>query len=383
MQSKQRKTEAKTLVEILIEMPDPRVRERCEHVLHEVLVIAVSAILSGGESFYDMEDFGREREPWLRGFLALPGGIPRHDTFNRIFQIICPRAFGECFVRWTQGVRETLCGGAPAAEGEVVAIDGKALRRAKGRGDDARVIVSAWATEHGLTLGQSAVKDKSNEITAVPELLRSLELAGCIITLDALHCQKNTAREIIEADAQYVLALKGNQGTAHQEISAYLDDALQRQDPELVKLETVEKGHGRIETRRYSQSAHIGWFADRAEWEGLRSIGVVESVREIIGKEPSTERRYYLSSLPPDIKTFARAVRGHWSVENQLHWSLDVTFHEDGSRARSKHAATNLATARRIALNLLRADKSTSISLNRKRLRAALNTNYLLHLLKF
>jgi len=377
------KSASKSLVETFRELPDPRVTERCDHLLHEVLVIAVCGLLAGGESFYDMEDFALEREPWLRGFLLLPGGIPRHDTFNRVFQALCPRAFAECFARWTQGVRARLCGAAPAENGEVVALDGKALRRARARTEETRTIVSAWATEQGLALGQSAVVSKSNEITAVPELLRALELAGCIVTLDALHCQKTTAREIHEADADYVLALKGNQGTAHDEVRAYLDDAITRSAPELVQVQTVEKGHGRIETRRYWQSADIGWFADRAEWENLHSVGVVEAVRELPGSPPSTERRYYLSSLPSDITRFARAVRGHWSVENQLHWSLDVTFQEDRSRARTRHAATNLATLRRIALNLLRADKSSTKSLHRKRLRSALDPNYLASLLSF
>jgi len=383
MQPKPSKPAGKTLLEAFTELPDPRVIGRCDHLLHEVLVIAVCGMLVGGESFYDMEDFASESEGWLRGFLLLPGGVPRHDTFNRVFQALCPHAFAECFARWTQGVRERLRGGLPAAGGEIVALDGKALRGARGRHDPVRTIVSAWATEHGLALGQSAVMDKSNEITAVPGLLRALELAGCIVTLDALHCQKSTAREIHEADADYVLALKGNQGTAHGEVHAFLDDAILRAAPHLVKMETVEKGHGRIEIRRYWQSADIGWFADRAEWEALRSVGVVEAVREVAGSAPSTERRYYLSSLPPDIERFARAVRGHWSVENQLHWSLDVSFEEDRSRARTRHAATNLATLRRITLNLLRADKSSSKSLNRKRLRCALVPDYLISLLKF
>ena len=383
MQPKPSKSESKTLIEAFRELPDPRVRARCDHLLHEVLVIAVCGLLVGGESFYDMEDFAREREAWLRGFLVLPGGIPRHDTFNRVFQALCPQAFGECFARWTQGVRARLRGGAPAADGEVVALDGKALRRAHHRGGVMRTIVSAWGTEHGLALGQSAVEDKSNEITAVPELLRALELAGGIVTLDALHCQKTTAREIHEADADSVLALKGNPGTAHGEVRAYLDDAIARRAPELVHVETVEKGHGRIEVRRSWQSGDIGWFADREEWENLRSVGVIEAVREVRGQPPSTERRSYLSSLPPDIVRFARAVRAHWSVENNLHWSLDVSFGEDQSRARTRHAATHLATLRRLALNLLRADRASSKSLNRKRLCAALDPNYLANLIKF
>ena len=180
-----------------------------------------------------------------------------------------------------------------------------------------------------------------------------------------------------------MLALKGNQSTAHGEVRAFLDEAILRAAPHLVKMETVEKGHGRIETRRYGQSGDIGWFADRAEWEALRSAGVVEAVRAVAGRAPSTERRYYLSSLPPDIGRFARAVRGHWSVENQLHWSLDVRFEEDRSRARTRHAAANLATLRRITLNLLRAGKSSAKSLNRKRLRCALVPDYHFSLLKF
>jgi predicted transposase YbfD/YdcC len=374
---------SKTLVETFAELPDPRVTGRCEHLLHEVLVIAVCGLLVGGESFYDMADFAVESEGWLRSFLQLPGGPPGHHTFNRIFQALCPRAFAECFARWTQGVRAALRGGAPAVGGEVVALDGKALRRARGRQEGIRTIVSAWATEHGLTLGQNAVVDKSNEITAVPDLLRALELAGCIVTLDALHCQKATAREIHEADADYVLALKGNQGTAHAEVRAFLDDAIARAEPHLVTTETVEKGHGRLEVRRYWQTTYLNWFADRPAWANLRSVGVVEAVRQVGAEAPTTERRYYLSSLPLDVARFAHAVRGHWSVENQLHWSLDVTFDEDRSRARTRHAATNLATLRRIVLNLLRADKRSTKSLNRKRLRCALNPSYLAALLQF
>jgi predicted transposase YbfD/YdcC len=364
-----------SLVSAFHDLPDPRRAHGQDHRLTDLLVIAVCTLLVGGESAYDMEDFGRAREAWLRSFLPLPHGIASHDTFNRLFQALNPTAFAETFAHWTQGLREPL-------GREVVALDGKAVRRAAVAGQSPCQLVSAWATESGLTLGQAQVAEKSNEITAVPALLRQLELAGCIVTADALHCQKETAREILEADADYVLALKGNQGTAHAEIKAYLDDVVARSAPELAALTTVDKGHGRLETRRYWQSEAIGWFADRAEWPGLRSVGLVEATREI-GDKVSVERRYYLSSLPRDAALFAKAVRGHWAVENQCHWVLDVVFREDHSRARSGHAITNLGLLRRIALNLLRQDQSLDRGIHRKQLHAALNPPYLRKLLKF
>ena len=237
------------------------------------------------------------------------------------------------------------------------------------------------ATESGLLLGQRKVRDKSNEITAVPELLRALELAGCIVTADALHCQKNIAKEIKEADAEYVLALKGNQGTAFTEVKAFLDEAIERQEKHLVCTETVDKGHGRVEVRRYWQTEKLEWFADQIAWEGLRSVGAVESRRTLRGKE-SVERRYYLSSLGNDAEKFARAVRGHWGVENNLHWVLDVIFGEDQSRARTGYAAENLAQTRRLAINLLRQDKTCKRGIKGKLLRAAIDPDYLKSILK-
>jgi predicted transposase YbfD/YdcC len=230
-------------------------------------------------------------------------------------------------------------------------------------------------------LGQRQVDEKSNEITAVPELLRTLELAGCIVTLDAMGCQKQIAREIREADADYVLALKGNHGTAHREIQSYLDEASARQASELHFHEEVDKGHGRLEIRRCWQSEKVDWFADHALWEGLRSIAVIEAVRESNGRA-STERRYYLSSLPADAARFNQVVRSHWGVENQLHWVLDVVFNEDQSRARTKNAAANLATLRRWSLNLLKADQfKAKNSIKGRRKAAGWDNSYLLHLL--
>jgi predicted transposase YbfD/YdcC len=367
------KSKLASLLTILEEVPDPRVTATVDHDLPDILTIALCTILCGGDSFYDMEEFGEVRLDWLKTFLRLRHGAPTHDTYNRVFQALDPEQFGDCLARWTQSVRTVL-------GGEVVALDGKAVRRALNQGEDARVIVSAWATESGLLLGQRKVKTKSNEITAVPELLRALELAGCIVTADALHCQKDIAREIKEADAEYVLALKGNQGTAFAEVKAFLDEAITRHESHLVTLETTDKEHGRLEVRRYWQTQKLDWFADRGEWEGLQSVGVVEARRSVQGQE-SVQRRYYLSSLNNDIARFAKAVRGHWSVENSLHWVLDVVFGEDDSRARSGYAAENLAAARRLAVNLLRRDKTCKRSIKGKLMRAAVDPDYLKRIL--
>ena len=368
----------------LRQLPDPRVRGRCEHDLVDVLVIALCCLLCGGEGFNDMEDFGKAKGQWFRTFLGLRSGIPTHDTFNRVLAALKPEAFLEVFMAWTQSLRTTICE-------EVVALDGKALRRALDRGDSARVIVSAWAASNSLVLGQIQVPDKSNEITAVPQLLRALELSGCIVTLDAMGCQKEIAKEIKEADAEYVLALKGNQGQCYEEIKSYLDDAVAHHEKAPAKKnavplacrETVEKDHGRLETRRYWQSGELDWFAGQAQWEGLRSVGMVESVRQVDDGVPTVERRYYLSSLSVDVEKFARAVRGHWAIENSLHWVLDVQCGEDRSRARAGHAAENLATLRRLALNLLKRERTKKRGIKGKQLNASWDQAYLLRLLAF
>jgi len=254
-------------------------------------------------------------------------------------------------------------------------------------------VVSAWAENNGLVLGQWKVADKSNEITAVPQLLRVLELSGCIVTVDAMGCQKKIAKEIVEADADYVLALKGNQETVHDEVKTFLDETLAEKQATrlpgaklslaaatLAAVETVEKDHGRLETRRYYQSTRLEWFADLEKWEGLQSVGLVEAIREI-GGQRTVERRYYLSSLPLDVQLFARAVRGHWGVENKVHWIMDVCFREDESRARAGYAAENLATLRRLALNLLKREKTKKRGIKGKQLNASWNHAYLLQLL--
>ncbi len=375
-----------SLVEHFKTITDPRVDRTKDHDLIDILVIAICALLCAAESFNDMEDFGKAKQEWFRTFLKLRNGIPSHDTFNRVFAAIEPKEFLECFLRWTQSLRQ-------AVKQEIVALDGKALRRALNRDESPKYVVSAWAESNNLVLGQLKVEEKSNEITAVPELLRVLELAGCIVTVDAMGCQKKIAKEIIEADADYVLALKGNQETVHAEVKSFLDATLeekQKKRPsgamlpkaaaQLQELETVEKDHGRLEIRRYYQSAELGWFADQAKWEGLRSVGMVEALREVDGKT-TVERRYYLSSLALDVATFARAVRGHWGVENKLHWVMDVCFREDQSRVRTGYAAENLATLRRLALNLLKREKTKKRGIRGKQLNASWDHGYLLRLL--
>ncbi len=375
-----------SLIEHLKNLPDPRVNRTLDHDLTEVLVIAICCMLCAGESFNDMEHFGKAKLDWFKTFLILTNGIPSHDTFNRIFAALDPKEFMDCFLRWTQSVREAI-------PREIVAVDGKALRRAGNKNQKLKYVVSAWAENNSLVLGQLKVEEKSNEITAVPELLRVLELAGCIVTLDAMGCQKKIAKEIKEADADYVLSLKGNHETVHQEVKTFLDDALtekktpkppgaamSKQAAMLQEYKTVEKDHGRLETRQYWQSDHLDWFADKEKWEGLASVGMVESTRQMDGKI-SVERRYFLSSLELDVEMFARAVRGHWGVENKLHWTLDVTFREDQSRARSGYAAENLATLRRLGLNMLKKEKSKKRSVRGKQLDAGWDNAYLLKLL--
>jgi predicted transposase YbfD/YdcC len=376
------------IILILQELDDPRIERARKHHLSDILFIALCAVICGGESFEDMEEFGKAKLPWLRQHLELPNGIPSHDTFNRVFQLLDPHAFQECLIRWTQAVREKI-------PSEIVAIDGKAQRRARNKNENLHYIVNAWAGENRLLLGQYKVAEKSNEITAIPELLRILELSGCIITCDAMGCQKNIAKEIIEADADYVLALKGNHETAFEEISEYLDDlASEKQKPresktaplpeDVQKLQShseTEKDHGRSTTWRYYQSDQLEWFAEKGEWEGLKSVGMVETTTEKNGIT-TVEKRYYLCSMGLDVKTFAKAVRGHWGVENTCHWVMDVIFKEDESRARTGHAAQNLGTTRGLAMNLIRRESTNKRGIKGRVKRAGWDNTYLAKILK-
>ena len=358
-------------------LADPRTGPAQQHVLLDILLIGVCATLCGAEGFTDMALFGRCKVDWFKTWLALPNGIPSHDTFNRVFGLIDPTKFMDCFLAWTQSLREVIAG-------ELVAVDGKTVRGSRVRGHGPIHLVNVWAAHNRLILGQLKVADHSNEITALPPLLRALELAGCVVTVDALGCQKPVAKEIHEADADYVLALKGNQGTLHEEVKTFLDDAQTREfaDVNHEFTETIEKDHGRIETRRYWITEQISWLADRADWEALRSVGMVEAVREINGRI-STQRRYYLSSLPSEVARFAAAVRGHWEIENCVHWVLDVQLGEDRCNVRQPHAAQNLAALRALSLNLLRRDRERKCGIRSKQKLAGWDHDYLRSLLNF
>ena len=356
---------------------DPRVDRTKEHALIDILVVALCAMLCGAEGFVDFEQFGHAKIDFLRSFLKLPNGIPSHDTFRRVFAMLDPAQFAECFRNWTESLRKTI-------SAEIVAIDGKTLRgshdRAKGR--PPIHMVSAWARENGLVLGQIKTEEKSNEITAIPELLRTLKLAGCIVTIDAMGCQKEIASEISGAAADYVLALKGNQSTLHDEVASFMEDARAYDFDGVTHgyLETTTRAHGRVEARRYWITEEINWLTHYPQWENLRSVGMVESIRDIAGKLTS-ERRFFIASIGADAETFARAVRGHWAIENTLHWSLDVSFAEDQCRVRSGYAAENLAILRHASLNILRGDTTKKRGIKGKQKDAGWNHSYLLKLL--
>jgi predicted transposase YbfD/YdcC len=351
-------------------LPDPRIERHKKHLLMDILVLTLCAVICGATSWESIEDYGHKQQVWLKTFLQLPKGIPSHDTIARVFSLLDAKAFSMCFMDWMKAVTGRLK--------EVVAIDGKRLRGAS-TSDNPIHLVNAFATANGLALGQYKVSDKSNEITAIPELLKLLSLEGCIVTIDSMGCQKAIAKAITQAKADYVLALKENHATLYEDVKLYLDSLWEGKLKSVPhdSLETVDKGHGRFEKRTYVVTEQLDWLTARQDWQGLLSIGMVVAERTI-GAETSIERRYYLSSLPAKASLFGHAVRSHWAVENQLHWVLDVTFNEDRQRMNTKYAAQNLAVIRQSALNLLRMDKTTkNMSIKRKQFCAALDNHYL------
>ena len=352
-------------------LEDPRIDRTKLHLLSDILTIAICAVICDADGWVDVENYGVSKHTWLATFLPLPNGIPSHDTFGRVFARIDPQQFQACFIRWMRDIYRVT-------NGEVVPIDGKTLRHSFDTelGLSPIHMVSAWATSNRLVLGQLKVDDKSNEITAIPALLKTLDIAGCIVTIDAIGCQKSIARQIIEQSGDYVLALKANQETLYADVRALLDHLIATGDADLDYYETSEENHGRIEVRRYWTTSRLDTLRSRDAWHKLQTIGAVEAERSTNG-ETTTERRYYILSLPSTAKTFGNAVRSHWEIENVVHWVLDIAFREDECRIRMGHGPENFAVLRHIALNLLRQGTTFKGSIKSKRHRAGWNESYL------
>jgi predicted transposase YbfD/YdcC len=363
-------------------LQDPRVERTKLHQLLDIITIAVCAVICGADDWSEIELFGNSKRAFFEQFLVLPNGIPSHDTFNRVFARLAPQQFRECFLKWVQ---DMVCASGGQIKG-VVAIDGKRVcgSRDTANGKEAIQMVSAWAQTNHMVLGQVKVDDKSNEITAIPTLLKLLDLERCIVTIDAMGCQTEVAQAICDAGADYVLALKGNHPTMYEDVVTTFNEGVATQFTQISHqaLETVEKGHGRIETRRYflvDDPLYIQYLESYERWPNLHSIGMVEATRDIDGVI-SQERRYYLCSVG-NVKEFAQAARGHWSIENSLHWVLDVAFREDFNRTRSDHSAENFSVLRHIALNLLKGEKSVKVGIKGKRLKCGWDHDYLLKVL--
>ena len=375
---------APTLEAQFSDLTDPRSGDNVRHKFLDIIIIAILATLANADGWSDMEQFGKAKETWLRQYLELPHGIPSHDTFRRLFILLDPQEFQQCFMNWVNAIHSLT-------KGQVVAFDGKCLRGTQDShaGKEAIYMVSAWAAEDHMVLGQRKVDEKSNEITAIPELLALLDVEGCIVTVDALNCQKKTARQIVRQGGDYLLAVKDNQPHMREDVQDLFAWAAEVDFAEMVYDQhiTIGKGHGRIETRTcttISDPECLAMLGHLKDWENLRTVVHVHAKRQP-GEDISEEDRYYLSSLPGDTTNLAtralEASRSHWGIENELHWVLDMTFGEDYCRTRAGNGAENLAVLRHFALNLIRREKSSGLSVRAKRLKASWDDRYLLKLL--
>jgi predicted transposase YbfD/YdcC len=371
------KTPVGTIVDHFSGVEDPRESNR-RHLLLDIIIIAICAAICGADTWTDVELFGKAKEKWFRRFLELPHGIPSHDTFGRVFALLDPEQFQACFREWITAVEERT-------QGEVIALDGKQLRRShdKTLGKKAIYMVSAWASENSLVLGQRKVDEKSNEITAIPKLLDILEIAGCIVTTDAMNCQTAIAEKVVERDAEYVFVVKENQGRLLKTIQGLFDDPDEMRWVDYDYYKTVNGGHGRIETRQCwttSDPEYLQYIASIGDWPGLQSIGMIEAKRRT-DEGTTVKRRYFISSLASNAEQLLYSVRTYWGIENKLHWVLDLAFREDESRVRKGNGPQNFAVLRHIALNLLRREDTAKISIRAKRKKAGWDNDYLLKVL--
>lgn len=367
------------LLRFFRDIRDPRGRNRL-HALTDMMVIAICAVICGADGWAQVELFGKSKRKFFASFLELRYGIPSHDTFGRVFARLNPDAFEACFMAWTRSLSDT-------SDGKLISIDGKAIRRSFQHGWDKSGmahLVSAFVSGNRMVFGQLAVDDKSNEITAIPRLLELLDVRGATVTIDAMGCQKNIAQQIVEGQGHYYLAVKVNQPQLYQKVKSLLDEALLETFAGVKhdRFDETNGGHGRIETRRVWITPEVNWLGDlQQEWAGLAAVVLVEATRRINGKT-STERRYYIASNPTaTARQAAESIRGHWGIENQLHWNLDMSFDEDQSRIRKDHAAENFSRLRRIGLNLLGRETSQKVGIKSKRLLAGWDHDYLLGLL--
>ena len=354
-------------------LQDPRWSRFKLHKFNDILFIAICATLCGADGWIDLEQFAIAKEDWLRQHIELPNGPPSDDTFRRVISHIDPEAFETCFRRWIATVVEQT-------DGELIAIDGKTLRGSYDRDDDkaALCMVSAFASINGLIMAQEKVSDKSNEITAIPKVLSALDLAGCLVTIDAMGTQREIARQIHDQGGDYVLALKSNHPTLYEDVRTFFDEAQAKQFQGIDHdyHQHTDGGHGRIEVRQCWCVDDVAWLRHQDRWAGLRSIVMIEA-RRIVAAQESLERRFYISSLPAESARISASVRGHWGIENRVHWVLDVSFSEDRSRIRKDHGAENMSLLRRLTLNLIRQEQTTKGSMKVKRKRAGWDNRYL------